>query len=151
MIHQFELACMKKLKLIALVSLLGVLSSCISFTSKTEVKLSRQSINGIEYTFANHATFRKVSIFFTKGFQLKNKIRFFGMGRVIEKEITQSDFERKIKFKRRAFHIDNVSFSVNDQRDRIDLIYYLTQEDMRDTVTFVLVKEKDDWVLSHRL
>ncbi|KJF43243.1 hypothetical protein LH29_13385 [Draconibacterium sediminis] len=109
-----------------------------------------KKINGVEYLFKNHVkcdttiTFQR-----NKNFHLKNKVVFWGMDKDIEIEINKSDFEKKIDFdKIEAFRIDSVSFSVNENKDKIDLIYYLDLGNKRKTVTIGLEKDNETWNLN---
>ena len=109
------------------------------------MRTKNKSIDGVDYMFANYAEYKNTQALFTKGFQLKNKISFYGM----EKAINKSDFEKKIDFdKIEGFHIDSLSFSVNDNKDKIDLIYYLDLGNKSKIVTIGLEKDNETWSLN---
>jgi hypothetical protein len=136
-------------KLITLTITILIITSCnISFTGKKETKTKNKMIDGVDYMFSNYAEYKNVGVSFAKGFQLKNKISFYGMEKAIVKVIYKSDFEKKIDLKLiESFHIDSVSFTVNENRDRIDLLYHLNLGDKFKTVTMSLEKDNDIWSL----
>ncbi|WP_303924701.1 hypothetical protein [Draconibacterium sediminis] len=141
---------MKKKKLIWLTLTIIIFTSCnFSYSGKKEMRTKNKSIDGVDYMFANYAEYKNTQVLFAKGFQFKSKISFYGMEKAIEKEINKSDFEKKIDFdKIEAFHIDSVSFSVNENKDKVDLIYYLDLGNKRKMVTIGLEKDNEIWSLN---
>lgn len=137
-------------RLISLTLTITILASCnFSYSGKKEMRTKNKTIDGTDYMFANYAEYKNTQVSFAKGFQLTNKISFYGMEKAIEKVIYKSDFEKKIDFNKiEAFHIDSVSFSVNDNKDKVDLIYYLDLGNKHKTVTIGMEKDNDNWSLN---
>ena len=148
----------KNFFLISLISL--IVASCNFSPTQTKAKeteekyiaflVDRKSINGVEYLLKNYVKYNPAITFErNKNFHLKNKVVFWGMDKEIEIEINKSDFEKKIDFdKIEAFRIDSVSFSVNENRDKVDLIYYLDLGNKRKMATIGLEKNNETWSLN---
>lgn len=111
--------------------------------------MKNKSIDGIDYMFANYAEYKNVKVLFVKEFRLKNKISFYGMDKAIKKTIYKSDFRKEVNFNRiKAFQIGSVSFTVNEEKDKVDLIYYLNLGNELKTVSMKLEKDNEDWNLN---
>ncbi len=141
---------MKKKELIWLALTIIIFTSCkFSYSWKNELRTKNKSIDGVDYTFSNYTEYKNTQLLFIKGFQFKSIISFCGMEKDIGKVINKSDFEKKIDFdKIEAFHIDSVSFSVNENKDKVDLIYYLDLGNQRKMVTIGLEKDNETWSLN---
>ncbi len=108
----------------------------------------KQSINGVEYSLSSYIEYKNVEMPNSNNFQLENKISFHGMDRVIEKVISKSDFEKKVDFKNiEKFDIESIMFSVNRNKDKIDLRYNLNLGEQKQIVTLTLQKEGEMWNL----
>jgi len=142
----------KNLFLISLISL--IVASC-SFLKPKIVKTEKsgtlplvadQSINGVDYHLVNMIKYHNTVTPNNKDFQLENKIRLYGMNQIIEAVIYQSDFENKIDFKNiEKLAFDSVSFSINKNKDKIDLKYFLNLGNQRKTVIFELLNDGETW------
>lgn len=139
-----------KTKNLILISLaIFTFTSCnFSFSENKKMQTKRKTIEGVDYMFSNYTEYKNIKVSFVEVLQLKNKISFSGMEESIEKLIYKSDFEKKIDFKNIEFiHIDSISFLVNDQKDKIDLIYYLNLGNQTKSVMFALQKDNETWNL----
>lgn len=106
------------------------------------MKMKKKTIEGTEYTFTNFSKYKKIGFFFLKSNKFQNNVSFFGTGKTIHKR----DFDQKLKGKKSdLILIDSVSFSINEKRDKIDLIYSLNLIDSKETVVFEMSKENDSW------
>lgn len=71
------------------------------------------------------------------------------MDKEIEREINKSDFEKKVDLQKiEKLIIDSVSFSVSENKDKIDLIYYLNLGNKFQKVTIGLEKDNEIWNLN---
>ncbi len=112
------------------------------------MQTEKQSINGVEYFLSSYIDYKNVETPYSKDFQLENKISFHGMDRVIEKVIYKSDFEKKVDFKNvEKFNIESVTFTVNSNKDKIDLRYLINLGDYNKTVILTLQKDGEMWNL----
>lgn len=120
-----------------------ILTSCnFNYSVGTDMKMKKKTIEGTEYTFTNFSKYKKIGFFFLKSNKFQNNVSFFGTGKTIHKR----DFDQKLKGKKSdLILIDSVSFSINEKRDKIDLIYSLNLIDSKETVVFEMSKENDSW------
>ena len=127
-----------------------IFTSCnLSYSKKTEVKTVNKTIDGVDYSLENIAEYKNSEVLFAKKFELNNIIIFHGMEKAIGRIIYKSDFEDKIDFNKiKKFHIDSVSFSVNSNKDKVDLVYYLDLGNNHETVTMELGKDNGTWNLN---
>ncbi|ETN96645.1 hypothetical protein [Zhouia amylolytica] len=111
---------------------------------KTKIK----TIDGIQYYFKNHAVYENTEAPFSENFKFKNTVFFNGLEEDICKVFSKSDFKKKINFENiDKFHIDSVSFSINKFKNKIDLIYFLDLGSQLKSITMVLEKEENTWML----
>ncbi len=141
---------MNTIKISSIAFTILIFTSCnFSFSLEKNMTTKSKTINGVDYVFSNDYKCKNAEMFFAKEFQLENKISFFGMGKVIKKVISKSDFEKKVDFSNiEAFDIDSVSFSVNDKKDKIELIYYLNLGNKLKSVAMRLEKDNEMWNLN---
>jgi len=138
----------KKLVLIALTAIL--LNSCnFSFSKKTDLSVKAKTINGVRYFFSNNTECLDYKVLFLKQSSVKNKVFFTGMRPPIDKVITKKDFEKKTDLTNMDFFVvDSVSFTVSENLEEVDLIYFLNLGNEKKTVTMRLEKEGQDWKLN---
>lgn len=138
---------MKKLLLISLVHL--VLTSCnFSYTTTNGIQTITQLIGGVEYTLTSSIDIKNNDKPYSDDFKIEIKITFFGMDKVIEKVISESDFKEKIDFDNvKEFKIERIMFSVNPAKDKIDLNYRINLGDKTETVIFILQRDGGKWNL----
>lgn len=138
---------MRKHKHLFFVLLAFILTSCsFNYSVGTDMKMKKKTIEGTEYIFTNFSKHKKIGFFFLKSNKFQNNVSFFGTGKTIHKTILKRDFDQKLKGKKSdLILIDSVSFSINEKKDNIDLIYYLNLINSRETVVFEMSKENDSW------
>lgn len=143
----------KRLFLISLMSL--ILVSC-DFSTKVVkrqnqkqgilLRAATHSINDVDYLLKNYIDYKNTTTTSSKGFQLENKFVLYGFDQVNEKIIYQSEFENKIDLKNiEKLVVDSISFSINENIDKIDLKYFLNLGDKTKTVMFELLNDGETW------
>lgn len=138
---------MGKLQILLVALIVVILSSCqynynVNYDGKTVIK----DIDGVTYSFSSTIKTKNVKLPTYNELKIENKIKFVGLGATIEKDLNETDFERKIDLsKSKNFQIDSVSFGVNDAKDKVELRYYLTVDRSKEMVTFTLEKENETW------
>ena len=134
---------------IGLILLLLIFTSCnLNYSVHNDIKLKAKKIDGVEYRFTNMLVHKKIGFSFFKNKSFYNEISFYGMGRMISKKTDVSDFEKRLNTKKiNLLRVDSVNFSVNKNKDKIDLIYYLNLFDNKETVTFIMSKNENKWEL----
>jgi hypothetical protein len=135
--------------IISLALIITIFTSCnFSYSKTTEIRTKIKLIDGVNYMFLNNAEYINTQVSIAKGFQIKNMISFYGMGEAIEKVIDKSYFEKMIDLNEiEAFHIDSISFTINENKDKVDLIYYLDLGNKSKIVTIDLKKNNENWSL----
>jgi len=141
---------MKPKKLILIVLTAILLNSCnFSFSKTTDLKGKEKTINGVDYFFMNDVECLNFNVLFLKQSFLKTKFTFSGMGEPIQKVITKIDFEKYTDLSNIDFFVvDSVSFTVSENLEEVDLIYFLNLGNEKKTVTMKLEKEDEEWKLN---
>jgi len=128
--------------------ILFTFASC-SFSVGTDVKAKVRTIDGVNYGFSNITKHKKFNIFLIQGDKFDNQIDFSGLDKYINREINKADFEKKVNLDDvESIQIDSVSFDVNSDRNKVDLIYYLNLDNSNKTAVFTLLKNDDEWSLN---
>lgn len=137
-------------KLLALLITTLLFTSChISFNRSNDSKITDKTIAGAKYLFINSVDIRKTKVLFFSRFHIENTILFSSPEFEFETTIYKTDFEKKIGFSiNRVFIIDSISFIVNENKDKVDLNYYLNLGDKTQKMTLELEKDMDRWHLN---
>lgn len=125
--------------------ILFTFASC-SFSVGTDVKVKVRTIDGINYSFSNIVRYKRLNFFLIQGDKFDNQMDFGGLDKYIKREMHKADFEKKINLDDvKSIQIDSVSFDVNSDRNKVDLIYYLNLDNSSKTAVFNLLKNNDEW------
>ncbi len=139
---------MRKIKSLLNIVLLITITSCtISFTQGIDVKEKRKTIDNKTYLFLSEIKNSNKNILGFKSWDFNAKIMFSGISEHTFKEnLSLKDFEKKSGFEiPKSVVVDSISFTVNDSRDRIKLIYYLNNMALSTKVSFNLNFDGKTW------
>ena len=141
---------MKPKNILLLVFTVATLSSCyFSYSKGTDVKMKKKTIEGVEYIFTNQSKMVKKRMGLIGNSQLENIIDFSGMDKPIHKTISSADFNKKVNTGNTEFFVvDSISFTVSNNRDRIDLCYYLNLDNKKKRAVFTLENHNGKWNLN---
>ena len=132
-----------------LLLLFAVLTACgFSYSRGSDVKMKSKTINGHDYLFMSRTQSTKKGIGLFRSSETKKIIDFTGLDKPIHKTIPGARFSEKTGFNSNEFiFIDSISFMVYDNRNRVDLCYYLDYGNQKKLAVFTLEKENGDWKL----
>jgi len=125
------------------------MSSCnINYSCHNVLDYKRKTINGNDYLFSAGIKYKNINLFGFKQRQFQVSIDFYGLGNPIHKELNIIGFEKKMDIKEiNSLQLDSVTFSLNEERDNVDLSYFLNLNNTNQTVSNSLIRINDDWEL----
>lgn len=141
-------------------TLFQVLLTCLLFIScdysKSRIKIKTKqtktllaatySINDVEYLLKNYIDYKNTATTNGKGFQLENEFVLWEIDRVSGELIHESKFENKIDLKNiEELVIDSISFTINENKDKINLKYFLNLGDHKKMEMFELLNDGETW------
>lgn len=116
-----------------------------SYSGKYDIQSKMKTIQGVDYTLVNYMKLKNTTVLFDKDVQLNNRIVLTGLDETLEKTINKSAFEEQLGQQLKTLAIDSVSFNINDEKNKIDLLYYIKTEGRSSVVTVTLNKGMDGW------
>ena len=141
-----------KLILFSLLSL--ILVSCNFSTTKTEWAqmsgtlplVAKRSIDGVDYLLTDMLKYKNIATPDRKGFHIENEIVLYRIDQETDNMVCQLKFENEMDLKDIGkLSVDSVSFSINENKDKLDLKYFLNLGDQTKTVNLVLLKDGETW------
>ncbi|MBN2635726.1 MAG: hypothetical protein JXR61_05605 [Prolixibacteraceae bacterium] len=124
----------------------SIAQNSFSYINTKQNSTIKQKVNGVNYTLTSQIEYKNTGSASSKTFQFENKITFRGMNREIRKVINKSHFEEQTDFdKTEQFDIEELSFSVNENKDEIYLKYLLNLNQQKKTVILTLKKKGEEW------
>lgn len=141
---------MKYFRILFYISIVFVITSCVISISKgTDTKIKQKKIDGKNYSFIAEMIRKRYNILVYKKNEYKGLISFVGLDdKPIREKITFNDFERKAEIKLpENIRVDSISFTMNDRKDEVKLLFYMSENIIPIKVSFDLVYDDGEWVL----